>query len=236
MKIENLHIGYTKTLLEINSLELITGQVYALVGANGRGKTTLLQTLIGNIPALSGEIYIRNKKLNELSPTEKAKTFGFVKSRFDGVAYMRAHEYVALGRSPYTNAFGRLSASDNEIVDECLKLMEVAHLSKKFTTELSDGERQMLAIAKVLAQETDYIFLDEPTAFLDYSNKKKVLELLVKIAKEQKKCVLFSSHDLEMVLEFTDGIIYVPKSLIELGFSHKKDMPLSVLISTAFER
>lgn len=232
MKIRQLHIGYTTTLLEIDSLELIPGKTYALVGGNGRGKTTLLQTLIGNLPPLSGSIEVNGKTSTSLSANEKAKSFGFVKSRFDGVAYMRAKEYVALGRTPHTNSFGRLMAQDEEIISSSMAKMHVAHLANKFTTEMSDGERQMLAIAKVLAQETKYIFLDEPTAFLDYSNKKKVLELLVNLAQRENKAILFSSHDLEMVLQFADEIICVCKDNNKIEIRQK--LTLQELIELSF--
>ncbi len=234
MKIEKLQIGYVKTLLEVPLIELELGKVYALVGANGRGKTTLLQTLIGTQPALSGQVQIDGVSLSKLSANQKSKTLGFVRSRFDGVSYMRAKEFVALGRLPYTNALGRLCEKDVSIVKESLKTMEVEHLSGKFTTELSDGERQMLAIAKVLAQGTPYIFLDEPTAFLDYSNKKKVLQLLVRIAQEQNKCILFSSHDLEMTFEYADEILYVPKKGNEIKHVSKDAFELSRLIDICY--
>lgn len=234
MNINNLQIGYQKVLLEIESMELLQGKVYALVGANGRGKTTLLQTLVGRIPALSGEIKVAGKKTQELSVVEKSRKLGFVKSRFEGIPYMRAHEYVALGRTPYTNAFGRLSSEDAIRIDASLERMKIKHLAEKFTTELSDGERQMLAIAKVLAQETDYIFLDEPTAFLDYSNKKKVMEMLQEIAREEKKCVFFSSHDLEMVLDFSDEIIGIPLGHNEVYKRKTNEINFEMLVGKSF--
>ncbi|MGJ8661806.1 MAG: ATP-binding cassette domain-containing protein, partial [Bacteroidota bacterium] len=102
MNIKNLHIGYSKVLLEIPELTLESGKVYALIGANGRGKTTLMKTLIGQIPAISGEMIVVEKATSLLSPIEKSKLFGFVQSRFPGIPYMKAKEYVALGRSPFT--------------------------------------------------------------------------------------------------------------------------------------
>ncbi len=233
MKIENLHIGYSSTILEIGELNLESGKVYALVGANGRGKTTLMKTLIGQTPVRSGIIYANKKALSAHTPIEKSKLFGFVQSRFVGVPYMKAKEYVALGRSPYTNAFGRLSVKDEAIVQQSFKTMEIDHLADKFTEELSDGERQLLAIAKVLAQETKYIFLDEPTAFLDYSNKKRVLELLTKVAKEQGKCILYSSHDLEMTLIHSTEMLCIPK--VSNCVLNIKPSALSEIVKLCFE-
>lgn len=234
MRIKNLHIGYIKTLLEIEELNLEPGKVYSLIGANGRGKTTLMKTLIGQIPSLSGQMTFNEKDLTTLLSLDKSKLFGFVNSRFAGVSYMRAKEYVALGRSPYTNAFGRLSAIDEAIVDQSFATMEIEHLADKFTEELSDGERQMLAIAKVLAQETMYIFLDEPTAFLDYSNKKKVLEMLMKIAREENKCVFYSSHDLEMVLEFSDVKVCIAKENNQVSINSAR-LDLNFLLNICFQ-
>ena len=234
MKIKNLYIGYTKTLLEIEELNLEAGKVYALIGANGRGKTTFMKSLIGQIPSLSGQITLDGKDLTTLLSLDKSKLFGFVNSRFAGVSYMRAKEYVALGRSPYTRTFGRLSAKDEAIVDQSFETMEIEHLANKFTEDLSDGERQMLAIAKVLAQETEYIFLDEPTAFLDYSNKKKVLQMLTKIAKDENKCIFYSSHDLEMALEYSDVKVCVPKENNQVSIISGK-LDLNSLLNICFQ-
>ncbi len=234
MRIEALQIGYSKTFLEIPFLELKPGQVYALVGANGRGKTTLLRTLIGKLSPISGKIKIGNQYFSELNGNQKSKTIGFVRSRFEGIPYMRAREFVALGRLPYTNTLGRLTAKDTAIVQSSMQTIAVEHLANKFTSELSDGERQMLAVAKVLAQETPYIFLDEPTAFLDYSNKKRILDLLVQLAKEQNKCILFSSHDLEMTLEYADDILYLPKKVDLVKQIAKSNFSLSQLIENCF--
>ena len=234
MKLKNLYIGYTKTLLEIEELNLEAGKVYALIGANGRGKTTFMKSLIGQIPSLSGQITLDGKDLTTLLSLDKSKLFGFVNSRFAGVSYMRAKEYVALGRSPYTKAFGRLSAKDEAIVDQSFETMEIEHLANKFTEDLSDGERQMLAIAKVLAQETEYIFLDEPTAFLDYSNKKKVLQMLTKIAKDENKCIFYSSHDLEMALEYSDVKVCVLKENNQVSIISGK-LDLNSLLNICFQ-
>jgi iron complex transport system ATP-binding protein len=234
MKLTNLHIGYSTTLLEIQELNLEAGKIYALIGANGRGKTTLMKTLIGQIHAISGEMKIDNKAASLLTPIEKSKLFGFVQSRFSGVPYMKAKEYVALGRSPYTNAFGRLSAKDEEIVNQSFSTLEITHLADKFTEELSDGERQMLAIAKVLTQETHYIFLDEPTAFLDYSNKKRVLEKLIEISKKLNKVIVYSSHDLELALNYSNELICLPQAEHKMKCFMKKDIDFNKLVKFCF--
>lgn len=210
MELVNVHIGYKETLLEFEHLKFERGKVYALIGANGRGKSTLLRTLIGKQAALSGLISVDDKDLTHISVAEKSKIFGLVQAKFAGIPYMRASEYVDLGRTPHTNAFGRLTAKDQQIVHESIEALSITHLAERFTTELSDGERQLFAIARVLAQETQYIFLDEPTAFLDYSNKKRVLEKLIEIAQNLNKSIIYSSHDLELALGYSDELVCIP--------------------------
>lgn len=233
MNISNLHIGYKKTLLEIQELNLESGKIYALIGANGRGKTTLMKTLIGQIAYLSGQIELTGKEISMFSNSQKSTLFGFVNSRFSGISFMKAEEFVALGRSPYTNAIGRLKKEDNLIIQNSFKTLEIEHLKGKFTSELSDGERQLLAIAKVLAQQTKYIFLDEPTAFLDYTNKKRVMEMLAKIANQENKCILYSSHDLEMAIEYSNSLVCIPKERNQIEFL-KKPTALETIVSLSF--
>ncbi|MFA7274712.1 MAG: ABC transporter ATP-binding protein [Crocinitomicaceae bacterium] len=235
MKLEKVRIGYKESLLEIDQLTIVPGKVYALIGANGRGKSTLLQTLIGKLPVLSGDIFIERKNLSEIPVTDKSKLFGLVHSKFSGIPYMRANEFVALGRTPYTNAFGRLTKKDLQIVEESMETLGITHLANRFTTELSDGERQMFAIARILAQETNYIFLDEPTAFLDYSNKKRVLEKLSEIAKSLNKSIVYSSHDLELALEFSDELVCIPHQGNKVTNFLNEEMGVKKVITICFE-
>lgn len=235
MELKNVHIGYKETLLQIEQLTFESGKVYALIGANGRGKSTLLRTLIGKQPMLQGAIAVQGKDLSEYSVTEKSKLFGLVQAKFSGIPYMRASEYVALGRTPHTNAFGRLTDKDQQIVQESIEALSISHLADRFTTELSDGERQLFAIARVLAQETQYIFLDEPTAFLDYSNKKRVLEKLIEIARTTNKSIIYSSHDLELALEHSDELVCIPNVGNEIQVFQTKEIELTKLIEFCFD-
>jgi iron complex transport system ATP-binding protein len=234
MELVNVHIGYKETLLEIEHLKIEPGKVYALIGANGRGKSTLLRTLIGKQPALSGLISINNKDLTQISVAEKSKLFGLVQAKFAGIPYMRASEYVALGRTPHTNAFGRLTPKDQKIVNESIEALSVTHLADRFTTELSDGERQLFAIARVLAQETQYIFLDEPTAFLDYSNKKRVLEKLIDIARKLNKSIVYSSHDLELALGHSYEMICIEHNSSVIKSLKSRENDFKSLIEICF--
>ena len=193
-------MGYKTPLLSVNlSLEL--GNLYALVGKNGSGKTTLLQSIIGAIPTINGEILLDEKSIHAMTNVERAKKIAFVETKFMGISYLTGFEYVAIGRTPYTNALGRLSEIDKIQIAKSLEILNISYLSDKFTTQMSDGERQLLQIARALAQETPYILMDEPTAFLDYSNKRNLIEKLQEIAQVQQKCILLSCHDIEICLE-----------------------------------
>ena len=200
ISLNSIDVGYKTPLLSVNlSLEL--GNLYALVGKNGSGKTTLLQSLIGAIPTINGEILLDEKSIHAMTNLERAKQIAFVETKFMGISYLTGFEYVSIGRTPYTNALGRLSEIDKIQIAKSLEILNISYLSDKFTTQMSDGERQLLQIARALAQETPYILMDEPTAFLDYSNKRNLIEKLQEIAQVQQKCILLSCHDIEICLE-----------------------------------
>ena len=200
ISLNSIDVGYKTPLLSVNlSLEL--GNLYALVGKNGSGKTTLLQSIIGAIPTINGEILLDEKSIHVMTNVERAKQIAFVETKFMGISYLTGFEYVSIGRTPYTNALGRLSEIDKIQIAKSLEILNISYLSDKFTTQMSDGERQLLQIARALAQETPYILMDEPTAFLDYSNKRNLIEKLQEIAQVQQKCILLSCHDIEICLE-----------------------------------
>lgn len=211
MKIEFSHstIGYSSALFTIDNLVLETGKTYALMGKNGCGKTTLLQTLLGDQKLLNGEIKLNRKALHDLSSKDKTKSFSFVPSKFNGVQHLTVKDLIALGRAPFTNILGKLAKQDNQRVDEILKLLNLEKLQNKSTHLISDGERQKAMIGKALAQESATLILDEPTAFLDYSNRLKTIELLNKLAKEENKLVLFSTHNVDLAFEFCDFILAI---------------------------
>jgi iron complex transport system ATP-binding protein len=217
ISLKSIEVGYKTPLLSAN-LTLETGKLYALIGKNGSGKTTLLQSIIGTNPTLNGEILVDEKSIYSMSNSERAKKIAFVETKFVGVFYLTGSEYVAIGRTPYTNALGRLSETDKMQITKSLEILDITYLADKFTTQMSDGERQLLQVARALAQETPYILLDEPTAFLDYSNKRNLIEKLKKIAQEQQKCILLSCHDLEICLENNLPLLIVSESAKKIEF------------------
>lgn len=230
---EGLHIGYKDALVEVENLNLESG-VHILIGKNGSGKSTFLKTIAGQLSPISGKIQIAGKLLSEIESAQIPKIVAFVSTRFPVVDFLRVSEYIALGRSPHTAYFGKLRSEDLSSVNNAIESIGITHLKDRFTNELSDGERQLVAIARALAQETPVIALDEPTAFLDYSNKKLVLENLSRIAKKFNKCVIISSHDIELSIESECPFLVVESREKKIIYSDNR-LAKGELLSMAFD-
>ncbi len=177
------------------------GSLTALLGTNGAGKSTLLRTLAGLQPPLAGDVWWRDRRLQDYSARALARTVAVVLTRRTATAGLTVTDVVRMGRMPYTGFSGRLSAYDREVADRALELAGAAALRHRDVASLSDGERQRTMIAKALAQQTPAILLDEPTAFLDFPGKVAMLHLLRTLAREHGKTILFSSHDLELTFQ-----------------------------------
>ena len=211
IQLVNLSIGYTakhsvKVVAEGISDTLRSGELTCLLGENGVGKSTLLRTLSGFLPPLSGDIAILGKPLGDYKERELATVIGVVLTERTNLQNMTVTELVGMGRSPYTGFWGRLSAEDRRKVGEALDLVGIAPLRDRLVQTLSDGERQKVMIAKALAQETPIIFLDEPTAFLDYPSKVEILRLLGRLSRDFGKTIFLSTHDLELALRVADRV------------------------------
>lgn len=209
IEFKQTQIGYNQLLINLEALTLQSGKLYTIIGRNGTGKTTLLNTLLGIVQPIKGEIYINQKNTVLLKPKEKAQLVSHVPSLFAGVQNLNTRDYIAMGRAPYTNFIGKLSPKDLDLVDSIIAKLNMEHLALKDTSKLSDGERQIATIAKALTQQTKVILLDEPTAFLDYANRMSVLKILKQISLEMGVCILQTSHDLELCMEFSDTILVI---------------------------
>ena len=211
IELKNLSIGYssgkrTNIVSEAISAAIYKGELTCLLGANGVGKSTLLRTLSAFQPALSGEILIEGKELKTYTEKELSQMIGLVLTeRIDG-RDMSVRELVGLGRSPYTDFWGRLNQEDRLIVEESIALVKIEHLTDRQVQTLSDGERQKVMIAKALAQQTPIILLDEPTAFLDFQSKVEIMQLLHQLSRKINKTIFLSTHDIELALQIADRI------------------------------
>lgn len=185
---------------------ILPGRLTCLLGENGVGKSTLLRTLAGFQPSMGGSVELAGYRLEDYSDRQLARTIGVVLTEKPDVGLMTVYELVALGRSPYTGFWGRLETEDHEAVAKAIDLVGISKLAKRQVATLSDGERQKVMIAKALAQNTGIIFLDEPTAFLDYPSKVEVLLLLRRICHDTDKTIFLSTHDLELTLQAADTL------------------------------
>lgn len=197
---------------EVNAT-IRSGQLTCLLGPNGAGKSTLLRTLSAFQDAIAGEIRILGKSLNQYSDSELSKIIGVVLTEKVDLRNMSVYDLVGLGRSPYTGFWGSLGEKDRRIVDDAISLVHIESLRDRMIQTLSDGERQKVMIAKALAQETPIIFLDEPTAFLDYPSKVEIMQLLHEISRTKNKTIFLSTHDLELALQISDTIWLMDKEL-----------------------
>lgn len=209
--LSHLSVGYKvgHTVVSDINLTLQSGKLASLIGANGVGKSTLLKTLTGFLPKLEGSLLLDGKDISEFSQRALARQISIVLTQKPEVQNLTVEEIVGLGRSPYTGFFGKLHANDQQIVDESITAVGIEKLKNRMIQTLSDGERQKVMIAKALAQQTPIIFLDEPTAFLDFSSKVETFQLLQRMAHEMGKLVLLSTHDLELAVRFSDTLLQV---------------------------
>ena len=213
LKTTSLSIGYdNKTVVSDINVSLNEGDIIALIGPNGAGKSTLFKTFSTHIKPVGGRIELLGKDLNDYNNKDRATLLGIVLTERPDDMFLKVYDVVAAGRYPYTGMFGKLSDSDENEIKVSLELVGIKHLIDRVFNTLSDGEKQKVMIAKAIAQNTPIIMLDEPTAFLDYPSKIELFSLLKKLAKEQKKAILFSSHDLELLLRYTDDLWIIAKN------------------------
>ena len=199
LQAEHLTIGYGDKIVQQDlSFSLMAGEMVCMLGPNGCGKSTLLRTLADLQPVLSGSY--------RLSVQQSAKAIALVLTERLSIDNTTIHDVVAMGRHPYTSFLGTLSAEDERIIAASLEAVGVGELNNYFN-DLSDGEKQRVLIAKALAQQTPLILLDEPTAHLDLPNRILVLRLLRRLAHEEDKTVLISTHELDLALQLSDRIM-----------------------------
>ena len=216
VEIRNLSGGYKikndfKPVFENLSASLFLGKLTCLLGVNGVGKSTLLRTLCGFQQKHSGEINIIGKSIDEYSDKELSRTIGVVLTERPIVGDLSVTELIGMGRSPYTGFFGRLNSEDETVVKEVISRIQIEELAERQVLTLSDGEWQKVMIAKTLAQETPLIYLDEPTAFLDFPSKVEIMHLLLDLARHAGKTVFLTTHDIELALQIADTLWLMDK-------------------------
>jgi iron complex transport system ATP-binding protein len=231
----NLSIGYKSkkdenVIAKDLNLNLGAGKLTALIGANGIGKSTLLKTLTGIQKPLSGTVLINGDDIHKMNPAALALHLSVVLTERLPPSNLSVFELVALGRQPYTNWIGTLSKIDVAKINEAMERSQITHLAHKKHYEISDGQLQKVLVARALAQDCPIIVLDEPTTHLDLLHKVALFKLLKKLTQDTNKCILFSTHDIDMAIQLSDEMILMtPESITQ-------DMPCNFIANGSFNR
>jgi len=212
LETQDLSIGYQQSKIPAHVvaehlvLSLLPGEMVCLIGPNGAGKSTLLRTLVGMQQPLSGHVFLQGEDVHTLPSRKLARRLSIVLTNHVDVGLLSAHDLVALGRHPYTNWSGRLAPADEAVICWALEMVGAADLASRSVSELSDGERQKVMVARALAQEPQVIVLDEPTAYLDLPHRVELMRILRDLVRKTGHAVLLSTHDLDLALRSADKI------------------------------
>lgn len=229
--VKELAIGYKSAVIAAHiNFDLNAGELCAIVGVNGIGKSTLLRTLGKVQPKLSGTIKINGKELSSYKTLALASQISVVLTEPIASKNLTVLELIALGRLPYTNWLGTLTQQDKRQIENCLQQLDLKDLQHKKCHELSDGQLQRVLIARAMAQDTPLILLDEPTTHLDLYHKVQILKLLKQLAKTYQKTVLFTTHEIDLAIQLCDKILILD------GIENPFGQPCELIESGSFEQ
>jgi iron complex transport system ATP-binding protein len=233
ISVEGFSIGHQKgsALLSQLNLSVNQGEMVALIGRNGTGKSTLLKSMIGLLAPLEGVCLFDGKPFTEYTLPERARKISFVSSQLTQLPSLTVEELVGLGRVPYTGWMGRLTREDRELVRQALEEVQLGRFSDRRVEFLSDGERQRAMIARALVQNTPLMVLDEPTAFLDIPNTYELIRMLSRF-RDAGRSILYSTHDLETAMQCADKMWVIHGERIVEGAP--EDLGLSGLFNELF--
>ncbi|SHL77594.1 iron complex transport system ATP-binding protein [Chryseobacterium carnipullorum] len=217
LEIKQAHVGYDTTLISNANADLKLGDVCLLIGNNGVGKTTLIKSILHQLSLLSGEILINQKNIKTLSVKEIAENIAIVFSKSSIPQHYTVEDLICLGKYIYYPFYFELKKQDREEVSHIIDELELGQYRHTLLKNLSDGNLQKAFIGRAITQNSPVIILDEPTTHLDEKNKLIILKTLRRLAKEQHKIILFSSHDWRLAKEFADKIWYVKDNQLFSG-------------------
>jgi iron complex transport system ATP-binding protein len=234
LTLDSLKIGYLtgkhkNILLPPLNAHACKGELIAVIGRNGIGKSTLLRTLTGLQPGLGGKIFYDGKTIRDYTRRELAQKVGYISTEILKVSNMSVYDLVSLGRFPHTNWTGRIDSKNHKVIIDAIEMTGMSAFSTRYISELSDGERQKAMIARILAQDTGIMVMDEPTAFLDMGSKYEILHLMHLLSHKNGKTIVFSTHDLNMAISQSDKIWLIHGNKLIEG------APEDLMISEAFD-
>ena len=237
LKVQNLSTGYNShsALIENINFDIKKGELVAILGRNGTGKTTLLKTITGFLKPIKGNVFIEHEDITTLKASDLALKISIVNTERIRMNYFSVRDFLALGRFPYTNIIGQLKAEDEKIINDVIDWLKIETLCPKYLTQLSDGELQKVLIARALVQDTPIILLDEPTTHLDLVNRFQIFKLLQRLCHQMNKTIILSTHEVELALDLADSIILIDESK-KLKAAKKQQFLENDWISNAFQQ
>lgn len=238
LSLTNLEVGYTTperiSVLKDIDLNFKSGEMVCLMGPNGSGKSTLIRSISGLQAYYGGTIKIKNKPIEEFTKAEFAKQVSVVLTVIPFIGNLTVRQIVEMGRYPFSNWFNRLEKKDHEIVEKAIEVTNLETLSNKYFNTLSDGQKQKTLIARAISQDGEIIILDEPTSHLDLNNRVEIMNLLKDLAHSAGKCVIVSTHEMDLALQITDRLVLITsEGEIESGIP--EDLVLSGKIDHTFD-
>ncbi len=210
VKLENLTVGYgSHAVIREIDIGIRKGEIVTLIGANGAGKSTILKTIIRQLPGLGGAVYIGKKGLSDYSYRDLSRTMAVVLTERIRPELMTCRDVVAMGRYPFTGRLGLLEPEDEEKVTEAMRSVHAEEIAEKDFNATSDGQKQRILLARALCQEPELLILDEPTSFLDIRYKLELLSILRSMAHERGITVIMSLHEIDLAMKISDRMICV---------------------------
>ncbi|MDD2359737.1 MAG: ABC transporter ATP-binding protein [Syntrophaceticus schinkii] len=215
LQTKELAVGYgSRTVVDGVNLEALKGQFICLLGPNGSGKSTILRCLAGLLSPLKGSVYLKGDVLYRLEPKDLSRIMAVVLTERLSPGLVTVFDIAAMGRYPYTNFFGHFSEEDTQKTWEALHLVNAHELADRYFSELSDGEKQKVLLARALVQEPEVIVLDEPTTHLDVKHRVEVMEILRQLTKEKGITVILSLHEIDLALKSCETALLVKNGKI----------------------
>lgn len=215
MEIKQLQFGHQHPLYPVPfDATFQAGELVVLLGRNGCGKTTFLRTLGRFLKPFGGVIELEQSPIHEQSAAAFARQVSIVTTERIQTPYLTVYHLIALGRQPYLDFWGRLSAKDHAAVEQVLETLGIKDLRDQYVADCSDGEQQLVLLGRALAQDTPIILLDEATAHLDFVNKVKIFTILQQLAQVHQKLLFLATHELAIALRFADrALLFAPPKL-----------------------
>ena len=210
IRTDGLNVGYNKkTIISDIEVNALRGQIVCMLGPNGAGKSTILKTLSGLLSPVSGAVELDGENIYRISKKNLSHKLSLVLTEQPAPAMTTVYTLVSMGRTPYTNYMGQLSDEDRRIIDEVLETIGIRNLQDRYFSELSDGEKQKVLIARAIVQEPEVIILDEPTSHLDIRYKVEVIRLLQRLSNEKKITCILSLHDIDLAIKGCQTVMLV---------------------------